>query len=173
MKKYIVLIVFLLNLKFVLGQTARDVAVEIYAEVKSTGGVDIQWKSDPNALKYYIYKRSTSKVDWLLLDSVSGTSTKYTDIYFSGSKPIEYRVAKKSSLYSFFGNGYVMVGNKLAPKSKLGKLLLIVDSNYSAPLKNQIDEYKNQLQREGWEIVSKVVLRTASVSSIKAWIKSH
>ncbi len=173
MKKYIILFVFLLNLQFLLGQIARDVAVEIYAEVKSTGGVDIQWKSDANAQKYYIYKRSNSKVDWLLLDSVSGTSTKYTDIYFSGSKPIEYRVAKKSSLYSFLGNGYIMVGSKLAPKTKLGKLLLIVDSNYSVPLKNLIEDYKNQLKREGWDIVSKVVLRTATVSSIKTWIKTQ
>lgn len=173
MKKYIILIVLLFNLELVFGQTARDVAVEVYADVKSSGGVDIQWKSDPNALKYYIYKRSASKVDWLLLDSVSGSSTKFTDIYFSGGKPIEYRVAKKSSLYSFFGNGYVMVGNKLAPKVKLGKLLLIIDSNYSVPLKNQINEYKNQLQREGWEILSKVVLRTASVTSIKSWIKTQ
>jgi hypothetical protein len=173
MKKYIILIVFLLNLEFVLGQTARDVAVEISAEIKSSGGLDILWKSDPNAQKYYIFKRSTSKVDWLLIDSVSGTSTKYTDIYFSGGKPIEYRIAKKSSLYSFLGNGYVMIGNKLAPKVKLGKLLLIIDSNYSLPLISQINDYRNQLQREGWDIVSKVVLRTASVSSIKTWIKTQ
>lgn len=173
MKKYIILFVFLLNLEFVLGQTARDVAVEISAEIKSSGGVDISWKSDPNAQKYYIFKRSSSKVDWLLLDSVSGTSTKFTDIYFSGGKPIEYRVAKKSSLYSFFGNGYIMVGNKLAPKAKLGKLLLIIDSNYILPLNSQINEYKNQLQREGWEILSKVVLRTSSVTSIKSWIKTQ
>ena len=173
MKKYIILLVFLLNLNFVLGQTARDVAVELYAELKSTGGVDIKWKSDPNAQKYYIYKRASSKVDWILIDSVSGSATKYTDAYFAGGKSIEYRVAKKSSLYSFYGNGYLMVGDKLSPKTKLGKLILIIDSNYSVPLKSQIAEYKNQLNREGWDIVSKVVLRTASVSSIKTWIKTQ
>ena len=104
MKRILLLTVIILKLSSVFAQTAREVAVEVYAELKSSG-VDIKWKSDPNALKYYIYKRSNPKVDWLLIDSVSGTTNVYTDAFFGGIKPVEYRVARKSSAYSFFGNG--------------------------------------------------------------------
>ncbi len=172
MKKIFFLVFNLILSSIAFAQSAREVAVELYAEVKSSG-VDIKWKSDANALKYYIYKRSNPKVDWLLIDSVSGTTNLYNDPYFSGIKPVEYRVAKKSSSYSFYGNGYISVGNKIPAKAKLGKVLMIIDSNYSVPLKSNISEYKDQLTREGWEVVSKVVLRNDSVTKIKSWIKSQ
>ncbi len=172
MKKILLLIFGFLSFCLVEAQTARDAAVEIYVELKSSG-VNIHWKPDANATKYLIYKRSNAKVDWLLLDSVSGTTNTYFDAYFGGNKPIEYRVAKKSTKYSFYGNGYALVGQKIPAKTTLGKVLLVIDSNYSVPLKNNLTEYKDQLYREGWQVISKTVLRTDSIQSIKNWIKNQ
>jgi hypothetical protein len=54
----------------------------------------------------------------------------------------------------------------------LGKVLLVLDSNYSLPLVSTISQYKQQLTNEGWTVIQKGFLRTASVSDIKSWIKS-
>lgn len=172
MKKILLLILGFFSFSFIQAQTARDVAVEIYVELK-TSGVNINWKPDASATKYYIYKRSNAKVDWLLLDSVSGTTNTYFDAYFSGNKPVEYRVAKKSTKYSFYGNGYALVGQKIPAKTNLGKVLLIIDSNYIVPLKNKLSEFKDQLSREGWTVISKSALRSDSVHQIKSWIKNQ
>lgn len=173
MKKLLFLTLFFLVINFSKAQTARDVAVETYAEAKSGGGVYIKWIPDNTAVKYYIFKRLGPKTDWMLLDSVSGSVNSYLDKGLLAGQIMEYRVAKSKSTFSFYANGYILAGFEIAPKAYLGKVLMIIDSNYSVPLKSKIAEYKDQLTREGYNVVSKVVLRSEKVSSIKSWISSQ
>jgi len=71
MKKLLFLTLFFLTIYFSSAQTARDVSVETFAEVKAGGGVYIKWIPDNSAVKYYVFKRLAPKTDWLLLDSVN------------------------------------------------------------------------------------------------------
>jgi hypothetical protein len=170
MKKLLLLTLFFLTIYFSNAQTARDVAVETYAEAKAGGGVYIKWIPDNTAVKYYIFKRLDSKIDWLLLDSVSGSVNSYLDNGLLLGQIAEYRVSKSKKTFSFYANGYLLTGFEVAPKLNLGKVLMVIDSNYSVPLKSKIAEYKDQLSREGYTVISKVVLRTEKVSNIKSWI---
>jgi len=173
MKKIILLTLFFLTIYFVNAQTARDVAVETFAEAKVGGGVYIRWIPDNSAVKYYVFKRLGPKTDWLLLDSVNGTVNSYLDKGLFLGQVAEYRVSKSKKTFSFYANGYLLTGFEVAPKLNLGKVLMVIDSNYSVPLKSKIAEYKDQLIREGYTIVSKVVLRSEKVSNIKSWIYSQ
>jgi len=173
MKKLLLLTLFFLTINFSKSQTARDVAVETYAEAKAGGGVYIKWIPDNTAVKYYVFKRLGPRTDWLLLDSVSGSVNSYLDKGLLTGQVAEYRVAKSKTTFSFYANGYLLAGFEVAPKLNLGKVLMIIDSNYSVPLKSKIAEYKDQLTREGYTVISKVVLRTEKVSTIKSWISSQ
>lgn len=170
MKKILFFTLFLIAFQFSKAQTARDVAVETYAEAKAGGGVYVKWIPDNTAVKYYIYKRFSSRMDWLLLDSVSGTTNSYLDKGLLSGQIAEYRVAKSKTTFSFYANGYLLAGFELPAKTNLGKVLMIIDSNYSIPLKTKIAEYKDQLNREGYTVISKVVLRSEKISNIKSWI---
>ena len=173
MKKLLLLTLFFLTIYFVSAQTARDVSVETFAEVKAGGGVYIKWIPDNSAVKYYVFKRQGPKADWLLLDSVSGSVNSYLDNGLLVGQVAEYRVSKSKKTFSFYANGYMLTGFEVAPRLNLGKVLMVIDSNYSVPLKSKIAEYKDQLTREGYTVVSKVVLRTEKVSSIKSWISGQ
>lgn len=173
MKKLLLLTLFFITIYFSNAQTAREVAVETYAEAKSGGGVYIKWIPDNTAVKYYVYKRLGPRTDWFLLDSVSGSVNSYFDNGLLIGKVAEYRVSKSKTNFSFYANGYMLTGFEVAPKLNLGKVLMVIDSNYVIPLKSKIAEYKDQLTREGYTVVSKVVLRTEKVSTIKSWIYSQ
>lgn len=173
MKKLLLLTLFFLTIYFANAQTARDVAVETYAEAKVGGGVYIKWIPDNTAVKYYVFKRLGPITDWLLLDSVSGSVNSYLDKGLLVGQVAEYRVAKSKTTFSFYANGYLLTGFEVAPKLNLGKVLMVIDSNYSVPLKSKIAEYKDQLTREGYTVVAKVVLRSEKASNIKSWISSQ
>ncbi len=173
MKKLLLITLFFLTINLSKAQTARDVAVETYAEAKAGGGVYIKWIPDNTAVKYYVFKRLGPRTDWLLLDSVSGSVNSYLDKGLLTGQVAEYRVAKSKTTFSFYANGYLLTGFEVAPKLNLGKVLMVIDSNYSVPLKSKIAEYKDQLTREGYTVISKVVLRTEKVSTIKSWISGQ
>ena len=99
MKKLLLLILFFLNIYYANSQTARDVAVETYAEAKAGGGVYIKWIPDNSAVKYYVFKRLGPKTDWLLLDSVNGTVNSYLDKGLLFGQVAEYRVSKSKKIW--------------------------------------------------------------------------
>jgi hypothetical protein len=172
-KNVLLLTLFFISINFSKAQKARDVAVETYAEAKAGGGVYIKWIPDNTAVKYYVFKRLGPKTDWLLLDSVSGSLNSYLDKGLLVGQVAEYRVSKSKTIFSFYANGYILAGFEVAPKSNLGKVLIVIDSNYSVPLKSKIAEYKDQLTREGYTVVAKVVLRSEKASNIKSWISNQ
>lgn len=154
---------------FVQAQTAREVAVEIKASWVAGLGIKLDWRYDASTTSYDVYKRSGNS--WVKKKNTSGLT--WTDSFAVEGARYEYRVARNSSAYSFTGNGYISAGFKIPATENLGKVLLVLDSNYSLPLASTISQYKQQLTNEGWTLIQKGFLRTASVSDIKSWIKSQ
>ena len=115
-RKILLLTLCFLTINFSNAQTARDVAVETYAEAKVGGGVYIKWIPDNSAVKYYVFKRQGPKADWLLLDSVSGSVNSYLDNGLLVGQVAEYRVSKSKKTFSFYANGYILTGFEVAPR---------------------------------------------------------
>jgi hypothetical protein len=151
-------------------QSAREVAVEISAVNTANNHTELRWKSDTGVIRYFVYKRPHADSNWVLLDSAVSSTLKFTDTQSRIGSSIEYRVAKKKNNFSFLGNGYIKAGFNIPAQSDKGIVLLIIDSNYVVPAKQDIQDYIAQLQNEGFEVVKKSVLRTESVSNIKSWI---
>jgi hypothetical protein len=150
-------------------QTAREVAVEIKASWVSGIGIKLDWRYDASTTSYDVYKRIGNS--WVKKKNTSGLT--WTDSLAVEGVRYEYRVARNSSAYSFTGNGYISAGFRIPATENLGKVLIVLDSNYSIPLASTISQYKQQLTHEGWTVIQKSFLRTAAVSDIKSWIKSQ
>jgi len=151
-------------------QSAREVAVELNAVKTANNYTELRWKSDTGVIRYFIYKRPHADSNWILLDSAVPSVLKFTDTQSRLGSSSEYRVAKKKNNYTFLGNGYIKAGFNLPAQSDKGIVLLVIDSNYIVPAKQDIQDYVTQLKNEGFDVVRKSVLRTESVSNIKSWI---
>ena len=151
-------------------QTVQDYAVELTVKTsKNPSNITLQWKSDANAIKYYIYKKSKSEWTWKFLDSsLSKTDSFYTDNSINIGQAYEYWVSKK--LPKLIANGYIYAGIDIPTLEKRGTVILLVDSNYVSPLKNEIAQYENDLKNDGWEIKKHSILRTENVTNVKAKI---
>lgn len=167
-----ILILVLLIPTLAQGQSARDVAVELYTSWQDGKGLNLHWKNDPNAKRYYIYKKSTNG-GWDFLDSLSPNVLSYLDTTMLKGMTREYRVSKAHTKYTTFqGNGYVLAGYNVAYRP-LGKVLVVIDSSYTRVLSSEIYEYLDQLIREGWTPIRKAFLRTDSVTKIKTWCEQQ
>ena len=152
-------------------QTARDVAVELFTAWEDGKGLKLQWKSDPNAKRYDLYRKSSS--GWVLLDTFKPSVLSYTDTTMKKGMVREYRVAKWHTKYTTFqGNGYLLAGYEV-PVRSLGKVLVAIDSSYTKALSVEIAEYLDQLTREGWTPVRKSFLRSDTVTRVKSWFESE
>jgi len=161
---------FLLFGSHLQAQSAREVAVEITAELNANNHTELRWKSDTGVIRYFVYKRLHADSNWIVLDSTNASVLYYVDTFSQPGKSCEYRVAKKKNNYSFLGNGYIKAGFNLPAQTDKGIVLLVIDSNYILPVKQDIQDYIAQLQNEGFEVVRKSVLRTEPVVNIKSWI---
>ncbi|MFM2254597.1 MAG: hypothetical protein RLZZ47_86 [Bacteroidota bacterium] len=150
-------------------QSSREVAVEISA-VDSITHTELRWKSDTGVIRYFVYKRPYVDSNWILLDSMSPSILQYEDTNSVIGQSVEYRIAKKKNNFTFQGNGYIHAGFQLKETTQKGKILILIDSQYSVPLFHELNEYYQQLRNEGFQIIAKTVLRTDSVGKIKDWI---
>ena len=151
-------------------QSAREVAIELSAVKTANNQTELRWKSDTGVIRYFVYKRLHADSNWVLLDSMVSAVLKFTDTQSRIGSSIEYRLAKRKNNFSFLGNGYIKAGFNLPAQTDKGIVLLVIDSNYILPVKQDIQDYIAQLQNEGFEVVRKSVLRTEPVVNIKSWI---
>ncbi len=166
MRLYSLFFLFLLTSFSVKSQTARDVAVELFTSWEEGKGLKLQWKSDPNAKRYEVYTKSTSGTGWDLKDTMGVNGLFYLDTTMKKGMVREYRVAKWHTKYtSFAGNGYITAGYEVAYQP-LGKVLIAIDSAYTKSLRKEIAQYKDQLEREGWQCITQSFLRSDSVTRI-------
>ncbi len=151
-------------------QSAREVSVEITATLNKNNHTELRWTNDTGVIRYFFYKRPHVDSNWILLDSMSPAIRQYVDTNSVIGQPVEYRIAKKKSNFSFTGNGYIKAGFLINENPNKGKILVLLDSNLSIPTKLSRLAYFSQLEREGFVIIQRTVLRTEPVASIKSWI---
>lgn len=152
-------------------QTAREVGVEIKATLISKKYLKLSWMQQSGSTKYEVFSKSSNLKDWDLLATLSGADTNFVDTTYVLGTVKEYRVARTSTNYTgFTGNGYILSGFEVPATRHLGIVLVVIDSNYMLPLKKEINEYLDQIQNEGYQIITHYVSRNAKISDIKNWI---
>lgn len=177
MKRYYLLLAFVMLAKMMLAQTARTKALELrseyYTDHSSTQTMTIYWPKDSTAITYEIYKKDQFATNWTLVGNKNSSDSFFTTFYNQGY-PIEFYVKKKWQNDS--ASGYIYCGenvfnNPISPSSNV--LLLVIDSNYSLPLQTEINRLIQDLAYEYWEVRTHVVQRTDSVQTVKRWIEDQ
>lgn len=157
---------------FSLAQTSKDYAVLLTASVQdSPASITLSWKADATSgVTYTVYRKPQGTNYWTdNLASLGNSADQYTDIMVQKGVVYEYWVKKfKSSLGTrSTADGYITAGIKVPDAVGRGKMILLVDQNYAAPLQADIYQLENDLIGDGWQLLRHDISRTASVSSVK------
>ena len=167
-------------LLFVAPQMVRAVemtwefSVQVSATVQAAPGqITLSWPQDQYMLPntYTVYRKAPEATSWGTGTTLPGTATSYVDNNVVAGTSYEYQVVKATPQYT--GYGYIYTGINVPMTDSRGKLLLVVDSTYSAALTNELAQLRQDLVGDGWSVIRLDVGRNDSVTSVKAQIKAQ
>jgi uncharacterized repeat protein (TIGR01451 family) len=151
-------------------QVSADLAVEVSATVQKTptAKITLAWPSNSQATGYTIYRKLFTDTVWgSSIATLAGTATSYADTSVSVGNTYEYQVARQGGVGGF---GYLATGIEVPLVESRGKVILLVDSSFSAPLSAELAQLEQDLTGDGWIVLRHDVSRTDSVVNIKALI---
>jgi hypothetical protein len=151
-------------------QSAKSYAVMLQRNGNSTP-VKLVWDYDNDATGYTVYRRSPGTFLW---GNAIGTTSK-SDTFFTDNNATnglyEYYV-KKTISNGDAGHGYMLVNTKVESLIKQGRIMLLVDANYQAPLAGEITGLIRDLAADGWYVDTLIISRTEAVSQVKQKIRT-
>jgi hypothetical protein len=169
MKLYFTLFFSLLFVSLSFAQVSKDATISLTAVANAgTPSITLKWKLDSSGTYYAIYKKSRDASNWDSVTKVAKTAITYTDLAVTNGGQYEYMVIKRST--GTLGVSYVLAGiNKTLPGNR-GKIILLVDANYSTPLAADISQLQNDLRGDGWIVLRHDVNRSDAVTAVKQLI---
>ena len=163
-------------------QLPRELAVMLSATVVGgpTPSITLHWDLDPNGKQITISKKLKSEYSWptgadIMLDS---TVTQWTDTNVEVGAAYDYRVLRyvyrqvdtdsmgKPLFGAWFGTGYISTGILVLPDLRT-RTLLLVDSTMLAPLQQQLNTLRGDLESEGWSVTTIAVPRAEGFDAAK------
>jgi uncharacterized repeat protein (TIGR01451 family) len=153
-----------------LAQVSADLAVEVSATVQKTPAskITLTWPSNSQATGYTIYRKAFADTTWGgSIATLAGSATSYADTNVSVGNTYEYQVLRQGGVG---GYGYLASGIEVPLTESRGKVVLLVDSSFSAPLATELSQLEQDLTGDGWIVLRHDVSRTDSVISVKALI---
>lgn len=179
MKKFffaIIISLMILSVNDVLSQSmqSKDLAIIVSAEVSEnpTPSIKLNWVNYGYATNYIIYKKLKEQPSWgNAIATLDSNATEWTDYNVSKGIAYEYQILGRGKklvkindstqgYMQFTATGYILSGIETNPEREVGTVLLLIDSTMMDPLSIEIDRYINDLQDEGWNVVSHYVHRT-------------
>ncbi len=163
-------ILFFLFAEKSFSQTCQDVSVELSAVVQnSPARITLNWVANATATQHKIYRKLKTSGAWgVAVATLAGTATQYIDSTVAVGISYEYKVYRVGP--NFFGYGYINSGIAIAPTENRGVLILVVDSTFVSTLAVKIKRLQNDLEGDGWKIITHYVSPTDSVTHVKAMI---
>ena len=167
----IFLCIFLLSNTLKAQTISKDYAVLVKATVTySPASVILNFNKIANTRQFKIYKKTKSSNFWgTPIATLSANTLQYIDNSVMNGKAYEYNVTRYDSISMAFG--YIYVGLKLPETTYRGRLLLMVDGNYSNPLASEITQLQNDLIADGWQVKRFDISRsTSTVQTVKSFV---
>jgi hypothetical protein len=160
---------------------SKDTAVLVSAQVQSTPSAQITltWPLDPNAAGYRVYRKSKNDATWGTPVATPGaTAIAFVETTVNGAAQ-EYRIEKDVVIphptgtpEAYTAYGYIYAGVEVPPTLQRGKVILIVDSNLTTALWQELARLKQDLVGDGWLVLRHDVAQTATILSIKGLIQA-
>lgn len=172
MKKILLVFITTIFITNLVAQSSADVAVQLSVNVQnSPPQIDLSWIGNATTSQYTVYRKLKTTTTWgSAIATLNGTTNQYTDNTVSSGVSYEYQVRRSGTGY--LGYGYVNAGIEVPEMEFRGRLILLVDSNFIAPLAAEITRLIDDMEGDGWEVIRHDVLSTGSVTHIKDLIVS-
>jgi hypothetical protein len=134
--------------------------------------ITLKWVTQVAASSYTIYRKLKAATSWgTAIATLPGSATQYTDTAVTEDVYYEYRIDRPSGSGTAYG--YVSTGINVSQVDDRGKILLLVDNYYSAPLSTELTQLEDDLIGDGWRIVRADYSRSDTVPTIKSFITSQ
>lgn len=168
MKKLLQLCFLFIFKTSLLAQSVTDPAVRVTASVQSSPPqIILGWPGNATSNQYTIYRKLKTGSAWgSPIATLSGTVNQYVDNSVTTATNYEYRIVRIGTNYT--GYGYINVGCEVPAIEYRGKLILLVDSNFTAPLALEIKRLIEDIEGDGWEVIRHDVLRAGAVTHVKS-----
>src|SRR4051794_25146270 len=147
---------------------ARVQAVEASVQIQESPPViKLVWaQPELPAARYRISKRTGSDA-WAEVAVVDGSATSWTDSNVSTGQRYEYRIIKETN-DGYLGHSYLMAGIRAPVLEDTGKVLLVVRDNIASAAGGELEQFRQDLIREGWEVARQDVSEGMSPPQIRA-----
>jgi hypothetical protein len=149
-----------------------DYAVRITADVQgSPPQITLTWEPDDyGANSFTIYRKSKTATSWgSSIASVSGTTLSYTDSNVSVGTTYEYQIIEASTV-GYTSYGYIYTGINAPLTESRGKMILVVASESSVGLANELAQLRSDLVGDGWQVIRHDVSSSDTPASVRALI---
>ncbi len=178
MKKHLLTAFSLLSFFNINAQTPspKDCSVELWANVQvSPPQITINWVPNVGTSNYSIDRKPKNSSTWTSLSATNpSTTTQYVDNTVSVGVHYEYRVTRtaQTGTLTYPGYGYINSGIQIPVVENRGKLILLVDVTHSVTLAPEIKRLQDDLEGDGWEVLTSYISPTLAVTAVKSQIVS-
>ncbi len=172
MKRYCLFIFLLLPCHLLFAQSPADYAVQLSATVQTTPPlILLSWKPLAGVLTYDIYKKPKDSLNWgSPIATLSSSDSSFKDVNVIVDSAFEYKVGAKGLTDA---TGYIYAGIKAPAIHYRGRMLLLIDSAYTATCSVALLQLMKDLSGDGWELVRFDLSRNLKDTAIKALIKQQ
>jgi hypothetical protein len=130
-------------------------AVQISAALQTNPpAITLSWPQDMyGADSYTVYRKSKEATDWgLPVLTLDGSVTNYTDTNVQVGTTYEYQITKAATL-GYNGYGYIYSGIEAPLTEDRGTLILVVATNSTIGLSNELAQLQTDLTGDGWYVI--------------------
>src|SRR5258706_16135 len=130
-------------------------AVEINAAVQTNPAqIKFTWRDDIYGVNsFVIYRKAIDDISWgAARTNLPGTVLTYTDTNVTVGSSYEYKIVKNATV-GYTGYGYIYAGIQAPLIESRGKLLLMVATNVTESLSNELARLQSDLLGDGWDVV--------------------
>jgi hypothetical protein len=152
----------------IVAQSCQDASVELSAVVQnSPARITLNWVVSATATQHRVYRKLKTATIWgPIVANLPGTATQYIDSTVSVGVSYEYKIMRTGPGYN--GYGYINSGIEIAAMEERGILVLVVDSTFTTTLAPEIKRLQNDLEGDGWKIITHYVSPADAVTHVKA-----
>jgi hypothetical protein len=136
--------------------------------------ITLSWQPDPFGVDTYsVYRKTQPATDWgAPVANLPGSALNYTDTNVSIGEAYEYQVVKTATL-GYTGYGYIFAGINAPLIESRGTLLLVVATNSTGSLSNELARLYNDLLGDGWQVIRHDVSSNDTPETVRAFITSQ
>jgi hypothetical protein len=146
-------------------------SVQISAVVQtSPPQITLQWEANDayGVQSWSIYRKAKDATSWNLLINLSASVTNWTDSSVSVGSTYEYQIIKTATTHT--GYGYIYSGIEAPLTEARGTCLLIVATNSTPGLDNELARLQDDLTGDGWSVIRHDVSSNQTPLSVRSII---